>query len=166
MYLDQPYLEGMLGAAKVAALCPGGATQIARTIDAAEAETETALLNGGYPNAVPASVYASLPEAGVDPVAGQCPKAISLLAYGAWLELVHGGQGIELPPQFAAYVKKLDLVRTGKMELPGLAKKGVDKDTTRAPGGVSFTDSSASTDGTGEGRPPVFDRTSMREGGF
>ena len=58
--------------------------------------------------------------------------------------------------QFLEYVRKLDLVRTGKMELPG-----VTKSVSRAVGGI------ASTDTTGEsGRPQIFDRRAFRRGGF
>lgn len=162
MYLTEAWLEDIYGADEVAARCPTSAS-LSRSIDMAEAEVETALLNGGYPNAVPSTVYTALPAAGVAPAAGECPKAITLLAFGAWLELVHGINGIELPAQFAAYVQKLDLVRNGKMELPGVTKGGVEKDTTRAVGGMAFTDSSATSD---EGKPAIFDRAAFRDGGW
>lgn len=162
MYLTETWLEDMVGTERVAALCPT-ADRLARAIDMAEAEVETALLNGGYPGAVPSTVYTSLPAAGVAPTSVQCPKAITLLAFGAWLELVHGINAIELPAQFAAYVQKLDLVRNGKIELPGLTKGGVDKDTTRAVGGVSFTDSSTTSE---DGRPAIFTRESFESGGY
>jgi hypothetical protein len=163
VYLTQAYLNEMLGTEKVSALVGVTGQSLARTIDAAEAEVETVLLNAGYGNAVPSSTYTALPAAGAQPATGECPRSISLLAYGAWLELVHGGQGIELPAQFAAYVKKLDLVRTGKMELPGLAKKGVDKDTGRGVGGVMTTDPDPDSE---TGRPAIFTRESMRDGGY
>lgn len=162
-YLTQAWLEELYGTEKVAALCPGGATQIARSIDAAEAETETVLMNAGYPAAVPSSSYSALPAAGAQPASGECPRAITLLAFGAWLELRHGVMGIELPEQFVEYVRKLDLVRTGKMELPGLTKKGVDKDVARTIGGASFTDSSETTE---TGRPAVFNREQFRKAGW
>jgi hypothetical protein len=162
VYLTEAWLEGTIGVDRVAALCPT-ADALGSAIDMAEAEVETALLNGGYPGAVPSTVYTSLPAAGVAPTSVQCPKAITLLAFGAWLELVHGINGIELPAQFAAYVQKLDLVRNGKIELPGVAKGGVDKDITRAVGGVSFTDSSTTSE---DGKPAIFTRASMRDGGW
>lgn len=162
MYLTEAWLQAIYGTDEVAARCPTAAS-MERSIDMAEAEVETALLNGGYPGAVPSTVYTSLPAAGVAPTSVQCPKAITLLAFGAWLELVHGINGIELPPQFAAYVQKLDLLRNGKIELPGLTKGGVDKDTTRAVGGVSFTDSSTTSE---DGRPAIFTRRSFEDGGY
>ena len=152
-YLDETYLQEMLGTDEVAALRPT-ALMLARSIEGAEAETETALMNAGYQSAVPSTVYATV---------SACPKAIRLLAYGAWLELVYGAKNIELPAGFRAYVQKLDLVRTGKMELPGVDKGGASKDTTRGVGGVSFSDSSETSD---EGKPQIFSRTSMADGGY
>lgn len=162
MYLTDTLLEELYGADAVAARCPTPES-LARSIDMAEAEVETALVNGGYPSAVPSTVYTALPAAGVAPASGECPKAITLLAFGAWLELVHGINGIELPAQFAAYVQKLDLLRNGKIELPGVTKGGVEKDTTRAVGGVQFTNSDDDGD---EGRPAVFTRSAFRDGGW
>jgi len=162
VYLTQAWLNEVLGSEKVSKLAGLTGQSIARTIDLAEAEVETVLMHAGYHDAVPSSNYTALPAAGVQPAAGECPRVISLLAYAAWIELVHGGHTLELPEQFAAYVKKLDDVRNGKIELPGLAKKGVNKDTSRARGGMSFTESSTDVTVDDGSRPSVFNRKSMQ----
>jgi hypothetical protein len=144
-YLTETYLQNLFGSDEVAALCPT-AGELAAVISAASAETETALQNGGYSAAVPSTVYES--------DLSDCPGAISLLAFGAWLELAHGRKRVEIPAQFLEYVRKLDLVRTGRMEIPG-----VDKDTTRTVGGVSF--SSSDDDVEAGGRPHIFSRSNM-----
>lgn len=163
MYLTQAYLNEVLGTEKVTQLVGQSGQSIARTIDLAEAEVETVLMHAGYETAVPSSVYASLPGAGSQPTSAQCPRVISLLAYGAWLEIVHGGAALEMPAQFNAYVKKLDDVRNGKIELPPASKGGVDKVVARAVGGTSFTDSTSSG---ATSRPPVFDRQSLKDSGY
>lgn len=152
-YIDETYVNEAFGADEVAVLCPTPA-ELARVIEMAEAETETALLNGGYPNAVPSSVYGSV---------AACPKAIRLLAYGAWIEAAHGRKRVEIPAGYLEYVRKLDLVRTGRMELPGVQKGGTDKDVGRVPGGILSTETSPDVEGS---RPPVFDRDAFRRGGF
>lgn len=152
-YITETYVNEAFGADEVAALCPSPA-ELARVIEMAEAETETALLNGGYPNAVPSSVYATLDD---------CPKAIRLLAYGAFIEAAHGRKRVPIPTDYLEYVRKLDLVRSGRMQLPGVDKGGTDKDVTRVPGGIASTETSPSVEGS---RPPVFDRDSFRRGGF
>ncbi|UJR81486.1 hypothetical protein [Sandaracinus amylolyticus] len=148
MYLTEQYLRELFGSNEVSALCPTPA-ELTRVIEAAEAETETALQNGGYRSAVPSSVYSTL-EA--------CPKAIRLLAYGAWIELAHGRKRVEIPAQFLEYVRKLDLVRTGKYEIPG-----VEKDVARAVGGILSSDTSPTSSTS---RQQVFGRGSFRDGGY
>jgi hypothetical protein len=143
-YIDEIYLREAFSEEEVAGLCPTP-RELARVIEMAEAETETALLGGGYGNAVPSSVYATVDA---------CPKAIRLLAFGAWIEAAHGRKRVPVPDQYLEYVRKLDLVRTGRMELPGVEKGGVAKNTARGPGGILSTDTTES--------PPVFDRESMR----
>lgn len=144
MYLTAEYLNELFGADEVIALCPTP-SELARVISAAEAETETALANGGYSSAVPSSTYATL---------SSCPPAISLLAFGAWIELAHGRKRVEIPPSFLEYVRKLELVRTGRMEIPGVVK-----DSARTVGGVSF--SSGGSDVRTGGRPQVYSRKNM-----
>lgn len=150
-YIDAKYLNEAFGAAEVNALCPTP-NELARVIEMAEAETETALLNGGYGSAVPSSVFATVDD---------CPKAIRLLAFGAWVEAAHGRKRVEIPAQYLEYVRKLDQVRTGRMELPGVDKGGVEKNVGRGPGGVMSTPTTGP-----EGRPAVFDRSSFRRGGW
>lgn len=164
MYLTEAYLQEAFGALEVAALCPAsGATSaadvLARVIQQATAETETALQNGGYASAVPASIYTSLAAAdGTAPTSTQCPAAISLLAFGAWIELAHGRRTIQIPEQYAAYVRKLDQVRSGRMELPGITKS-----VSRTVGGVSSTDT---TSDSCNSRPQIFGRKAFADGGF
>lgn len=148
MYITETYLNELFGADEVAALCPT-AEELARVIEAAEAETETALQNGGYGAAVPSSIYSTLED---------CPKAIRLLAFGAWVEIAHGRKRVEVPAQFLEYVRKLDLVRAGKMELPG-----VPKNVGRTVGGVTSTQTSTTS---ARARPAVFDRKAFRDGSF
>lgn len=158
MYLTEAYLQEAFGDDEVAALCPTPAA-LARVIQQATAETETALQNGGYRSAVPSTVYTQL--APIDPAlaaAGDCPASISLLAYGAWIEAAHGRKRVAIPDQFLEYVRKLDQVRSGKMELPG-----VSKDIGRAPGGVTASSSSALVT---SGRPPKFSRKQFSDGGY
>lgn len=158
MYLTAEYLQEAFGAEQVEALCPTAA-ELARVIQQATTETETALQNGGYSSAVPSSVYTQLAD--VDPeitAAGDCPGSISLLAFGAWIELAHGRRTLVVPEQYAAYIRKLDQVRNGKMDLPG-----VSKDTARAVGGVSWTESDPNVTGS---HPQVFRRSAWRDGGW
>jgi hypothetical protein len=146
VYIDQPYLNEMLGAEKVTALV--GTATLATMIEAAEGETETALQNGGYAAAVPSSVYASV---------SACPKVIRLAALGAWLELAYGRNELDIPEGYRAHIKKLDDIRSGKIEIPGVAKT-----VRRAPGGVDFTESSTSVTVENGSRPSIFNRRSMQ----
>lgn len=150
-YIDQPYLEAMLTTAQVAALVPvaGDLTVI---IAAAHAETETALRNGGYDSAVPSTVYADV---------AACPDAISLAAFGAFVELAYGRNALEIPQGFKAHIAKLEEIRNGKMDIPG-----VEKNVRRAVGGVSFTESSSSVTVAQGSRPQIFSRKAFDEGGY
>lgn len=145
-YIDQSFLEDTLEAPKVTALV--GTANLATLIELAEGETETALQNGGYSEAVPSSVYATV---------AACPKAIRLAALGAWLELVYGKHELEIPEGFRAHIKKLDDIRSGKMEIPGITRS-----TRRGPGGVSFTESSTDVTVDDGARPQVFSRKAMQ----
>lgn len=143
-YLTQTILEDLLGAAKVAALASGSA--LTKTISLASAETETALQHGGYSGAVPSTVYLA--------DASDCPEAIQLAAIGAWVELTYSVRNdLEIPEGIRPHVAKLESIRNGKMEIPG-----VTKTVSRAVGGVSFSDSS-STSSTG--RPKIFSRSTL-----
>lgn len=146
MYLTKAYLEKAYGATQVAALCATD-DEIDTTIELAESEVESALEMGGYSNAVPASVYAAI---------GDVPKIVKLAAYGAWLELAHLRNGIQLPNEAQAYVRKIEDIRSGKLELPGLSK-----DTERAVGGIAVTESSTSIEVSDGSRPQIFSRSGM-----
>lgn len=144
-YLTQAILENLLGATKVAALASG--TSLATSISLSQAEVETALQNGGYAAAVPRTVYAA--------DASDCPEAIQLAAIGAWVELVYSTKNdLEIPEGIRAHIAKLELIRKGKYEIPG-----VTKDPVRTVGGVAFTDSTSDVEQGG--RPRVFGRGSM-----
>lgn len=147
MYIDETYLQEMLTTAKVEALVPVSA-DLSRLIAAAHAETETALQLGGYTGAVPHTVYASV---------AACPPVISLAALGSFLELAYGRNDLELPENYRAYVRKLDDLRSGKIEIPS-----VTRSTRRAPGGVSFTESSTDVTVDDGARPQVFSRKAMQ----
>lgn len=144
-YLTQTILEDLFGAGKVAGLASG--TALTKSIALAQGEAETALLNGGYAAAVPSTVYAA--------DASDCPLAIQLAAIGAWVELVYSTKNdLEIPEGMRAHIGKLELIRKGKYEIPG-----VEKNTLRTVGGVAFSDStSTAADG---GKPKIFGRGSM-----
>lgn len=146
-YLTSTYLDEALGSDKVTALTPTSAERD-RLIAQAEAECESALLMGGYSIATPPSAY--------DASASDCPEVVKLAAFGAWLELAYGRNDLELPEVFGAYVRKIDDIRAGKIEI-----NGVTKATARAVGGVLFSDS---TSGLSTSRPARFGRGNM--GGF
>lgn len=151
MYIDESYLQNAIGSAKLAALCPTS-DELAAVIAQAHAETETALQNAGYTGAVPHTTYATV---------AACPAAISLAAFGAFMELAYGRNDLELPAAYRAYAQKLDLIRTGRMEIPS-----VTKSVARAVGGVSFTESSSSVTVSDGSRPQIFNRKAFSDGGF
>jgi hypothetical protein len=146
VYIDETYLQEALGTAKLAALCPS-ANELARVIEQAHAETQSALMIGGYASAVPHTVYASVAAA---------PSEIRLAAYGAFLELAYGRNDLALPEAFRAYVRKLEEIKAGKLEI-----QSVSKVTSRAVGGVSFTESSDDVTIESGSRPQVFNRKTM-----
>lgn len=146
MYIDETYLQEALGTAKVAALCPT-ANELARVIEQAHAETQSALMIGGYAAAVPHTVYAAVSD---------CPSEIRLAAFGAWCELAYGRNDLQLPEAFRAYVRKLEEIKAGRLEIQSVAKT-----TSRAVGGVLFTDSSETTSVLNGARPQVFNRKTM-----
>lgn len=147
MYIDETYLQEALGTAKVAALCPT-ANELARVIEQAHAETQSALMIGGYASAVPHTVYASVAAA---------PTEIRLAAFGAWLELAYGRNDLQLPEAYRAYVRKLEEIKAGKLEI-----QSVSKNTARAVGGVLFTESSESVSVDNGSRPQIFNRKTMQ----
>jgi hypothetical protein len=140
-YIDAPYLEQALGAAKVAALCPT-TDELSAVIEQATAETRSALSIGGYYSAVPETAFATV---------SACPGEIKLAAFGAFLELAYGRRDLELPDSYRAYVQKIEQLKKGMLEMVG-----VERNVSRAPGGVSFT--SNAQDVTQGGRPQVFNR--------
>jgi hypothetical protein len=146
VYIDETYLQEALGSAKVAALCPTPG-ELARVIEQAHAETQSALMIGGYSAAVPHTVYANV---------AACPSEIRLAAYGAWLELAYGRVDLALPDAFRAYVGKLEELKRGDLEI-----QGVSKTVSRAVGGVSFTDSSETANVSEGARPQVFNRKTL-----
>lgn len=146
MYIDETYLQEALGTAKVAALCPT-ANELARVIEQAHAETQSALMIGGYAAAVPHTVYSAVSD---------CPSEIRLAAFGAWLELAYGRNDLQLPEAFRAYVRKLEEIKAGRLEIQSVAKT-----TSRAVGGVLFTDASETTSVENGARPQVFNRKTM-----
>lgn len=146
MYIDETYLQEALGTAKVAALCPT-ANELSRVIEQAHAETESALTIGGYSAAVPHTTYASV---------AACPDVISLAAFGAWLELAYGRNDLQLPEAYRAYVRKLEEIKAGRLEIPT-----VSKNTVRGVGGVTFTEASETVAVDNGSRPQVFNRKTM-----
>lgn len=154
MYIDRDYLERAYGARPIVALVRKGledpddatavTTAIETLIELAEAEVESALQIGGYDDAVPATRYGSV---------AAVPKVIKLACYGSWLELAHGRNGLELPQAFQAYTRKIEDIRTGKIEIPGVARN-----TVRAPGGMTSTDVSVDSP---TGVPSMFSRDRM-----
>jgi len=144
-FLTSAYLQSALGTTKVSKLCPGTTgPDVVAVIDQATAEVEGALALGGYTGAYPSTVYAS--------DASDCPKLIKLAAFGAFLELAYGANDLELPQEYAAYVKKIEEIRAGKLEIPGVSAKS----TARSIGGIASTET---TPGVSGARPPVFPRS-------
>lgn len=146
-YIDETYLQEALGTDKVARLCPSS-DELDRVIEQAHAETQSALMIGGYSAAVPHTVYATVAD---------CPSEIRLACYGAWLELAYGRNDLQLPDAFRAYVNKIEEIKAGRLEI-----RSVSKTTSRAVGGVSFTDSTDTTAAVENGsRPQVFNRKTL-----
>lgn len=145
MYIDQTYLESIHGQAFVNAM---SLTELAGHIALATSEIEGALQAGGYEAAVPATTYTST---------AVVPALIKNAAHAAWWRLVHSVRGIALPnplpENFAAWLALIEKMQNGELEIPEL-----DRNTTRGPGGVAFTESNPDVD---ESRPPVFGRESM-----
>lgn len=146
MYIDETYLQEALGATKVAKLCPT-ANELARVIEQAHAETQSALMIGGYSAAVPHTVYATV---------AACPTEIRLAAFGAWLELAYGRNDVQIPEAHQAYVRKLEEIKAGKLEI-----QSVSKTVSRAVGGIVATEWSDSVTIESGSRPQVFNRKTM-----
>lgn len=146
MYIDETYLQEALGSTKLARLCPT-ANELARVIEQATAETQSALTIGGYASAVPATVYAALADV---------PTEIRLACYGAFLELAYGRNDLQLPDAYRAYVGKLEEIKAGKLEIASVSKA-----VARAVGGVLFTADDESTTIENGSRPQVFNRKTM-----
>lgn len=147
MYIDETYLQEALGSTKVAALCPTS-NELDRVIEQAHAETQSALMIGGYSAAVPHTVYASV---------SACPSEIRLAAFGAWLELAYGRNDLQLPEAYRAYVRKLEEIKAGRLEI-----QSVSKTVSRAVGGVSFTERSEDVTVDSGSRPQVFNRKTLQ----
>ena len=147
-YLTSDMLDDTLGAAKVASLAPSS-DAIDALLDLATAEVESALSIGGYTGGIPSTVYAI--------TALDCPKIIRLATFGAWLELAYGRNDLEIPESFRAYVQKIEDIRSGKIEIPTLARS-----VARAVGGVAFSESSPDVAIEDGARPQVFNRLTMR----
>lgn len=147
MYIDEEYLQEALGTTKVAALCPT-ANELARVIEQAHAETQSALMIGGYSAAVPHTVYVDVDS---------CPSEIRLAAFGAWLELAYGRNDLQFPEAYRAYVRKLEEIKAGRLEIAS-----VSKNVARAVGGVSFTERSEDVTVDNGSRPQVFNRKTLQ----
>ncbi len=143
-YIDATYLNEALGDEKVTKLTAGNERQLTRMIKQATAATRSALSIGGYSGAIPETVYAAVSD---------CPEEISLACMGAFVELAYGANDLEIPEGYRGYIAMLEELKAGKMELAT-----VTRNVARAVGGVSFTDSSSTSDG---GRPQVFGRKAM-----
>jgi len=140
VYLTEAYLQSALGTDEVAKWCPT-AGELATTIELAEAEVEGALRVGGYTALVPPSTFAAI---------GDVPAAVKLAAVRSWLILAHDRKGIPVEKD------TLDGWRRPILDLrEGLIEIDSPVDTTRAPGGVSFTSTATSSDGS-PSREPVF----------
>jgi hypothetical protein len=146
VYLTEAFLQDAYGATNVAALCPT-AGELAITITLAEAEVASALEQGGYSTAIPASVYASIDDV---------PDQIKLAAYGAWLELAHLRQREPLPNEARAYANRIEQLRKGELTVPG-----APRETVRAPGGATATDASSISNESSGARPAIFDRSTL-----
>lgn len=147
MYIDETYLQEALGTDKVARLCPTPG-ELDRVIEQATAETQSALMIGGYASAVPNTVYSTLADV---------PTEIRLAAFGAFLELAYGRNDLQLPDAFRAYVMKLEEIKAGKLEIAS-----VSKTVARAVGGVLFTEDSADVTVDNGSRPQVFNRRTLQ----
>ena len=146
MYLTKAYLELAFGATNVATLCESD-DEIDTTIELAEAEVEGALAMGGYTTAYPSSVYTAIEDV---------PKIVKLAAYGAWLELAHLRNRKELPATASIYTKKIAVLASGDLEIPGLPQN-----TRRAPGGVDFTQADPDVERGDGNNPRVFGTGSL-----
>lgn len=144
-YIDATFLQNAFGSANVTALtATSGERDLLITL--AQGEVYSALYNAGYQtDAAPDDFAAD---------GSDCPDTIRLAALGAWLELAHLRKRKELPETARIYTARVELLRDGRMEVPGLTKT-----TTRAVGGVVRPDvTSEVSDG---GRPAVFSRKKM-----
>lgn len=145
MYLDTTSIGARFGTDLRDALCPGAPGPVlADVIAAAESVVESALREGGYSSAIPSSVYAST---------AAVPKQIAEAALGQWWAAAHLAKGLLLPspaPEPAASLIGLaDRIRTGEIEIDGVVQ------TSRAVGGVAFTDSESTAE---DARPQIFSR--------
>jgi hypothetical protein len=139
-FIDSTYLGAAYGSAQRDALCPSG-TELAQVIAQAEANVEAALVVGGYTRRRSSSTVDLTPE------------VVKNACFGQWLRLAHGRNGLDLPSAYWESVNLLAMIRDGSLEIDGETKNA-----TRAVGGVSFTNSSDTSD---SGRPQIFSRSKM-----
>lgn len=148
-YVTETQLENAHGVDEVYALTGGSASTMASLIDEASARVREALMVGGYSAAVPETVYA------VD--ASDCPLEIRTLAEKVWKRVAYARRDLSIPEdQISLLDAMLARVEEGRAEM-----KGLSRDVTRSPGGITSSISSpTSTDENA--RPRLFSRPRMR----
>lgn len=145
-YLTSAIVEDEIGADKADALTGGSSDTMARLIAVASARVRAALVIGGYTAAVPETVYAS--------DASDCPEEITDLAMRMWLRVAYARRDLSIPEDQVELADQiLADVREGRIEI-----KGVSRATSRAPGGITVSDTSTTST---SGRPQVFSRSRM-----
>ena len=146
MYVDEALLVDEFGADQVAAYCPDPGS-LARAIENAEAETESALQTAGYGALAPSSIYATT---------AAVPKIIKSAAAAAWLKQVLAANVIEPNELQRDRFAILGEIRAGAMTIAGISPSA-----SQAPGGVQFTESSPDVSTDDGSRPQIFNRKTM-----
>ena len=148
-YVTGSLLEDAYGVEEVYALTGGSLSTLASLINDASAEVRQALMIGGYTAAVPESVYLA--------DASNCPAEIRSLATRVWKRLAYARRDLSIPEDQVQNLNDMLLrVQNGEFEV-----KGLSRDVTRAPGGItaSISDPSSSDESA---KPRIFSRPRMR----
>lgn len=140
MYIDLAYLNAQLGASTVASLSRDSAG-LNQMIRSAESIVDGAMKAGGYSRRTATSTI------------GDTPELVKTAVFGQWMMLSNASHAINVREQYADALGLLDDIRNGILEIDG-----EQKSTVRGPGGVTFSNSNPSSEGS---RAQMFSRKRM-----
>lgn len=141
-FIDQDFIDVAIGAPLREKMTRGSASELTKMITRSDGRAKSALKAAGY-TVSPGSYTPAT-----------TPIEIKDASLGYFIRMGYAKLGLDTPKQFEMYTTAGDALSKGEIQ-----PDGIDPDPEDAIGGVTFSDSDSTIDGS---FPPVFSRDALK----